>query len=274
MDKWVFEIGKHEKRVSSQGGQDGVIEFICSQIEIDNEFCVEFGYDADTLSTGCGPNTTALIKREGWKYLLLDGGHENKDINLHKHFITSDNICELFRQYEVPKKPGYVSIDVDSTDLWVTDALLREFSPSFYSVEFNPNFPIDHAITFPNTPDEFWEQDRVFGASLKALKMVANAHGYSLVYAGVYRVHGHHDAFFVRDDLLRGSDIPEFEDFRPTMHGIHSRCKSGREGIMLNYETWLQTNDAEKSRAAALPICQDVLGKSTFFKRMSQRLGL
>ena len=272
MDNWVSEIAKHEKRVNSQGMQDGVIEFLCDRLDLDSEYCVEFGYDAETLSSGCGPNTTALIQREGWRHLLLDGGHENKEINLHKHLITSDNICELFEQYDVPKKPGYVSIDLDSTDLWVTDALLQKYSPSFYSVEFNPNFPIDHAITFPNDPGEFWQEDRVFGASLKALNMVGNAHGYSLVYAGSYSGSGHHDAFFVRDDLLGGCDVPVLEDFRFTHEPIHPLCETGRESLMLDYEAWLQTGDARKSRAAALPVCREFLGKSTFLQKLARTL--
>lgn len=32
----------------------------------------------------------------------MDGGNENPAINLHKEFITSDNIVDLFKKHEVP----------------------------------------------------------------------------------------------------------------------------------------------------------------------------
>ena len=54
----------------------------------------------------------------------------------------------------------------------MTDALLKNYSPSFFSVELNPNFPIDAAMAFPNDKDEFWHNDRVMGSSLKALSMM------------------------------------------------------------------------------------------------------
>ena len=73
MKNWIAQIPKHEKKVFSQGMQDGAIEYICDNIEIKNKFCVEFGYDSNTLSTGCGPNTTNLIKNRDWSQLLLDG---------------------------------------------------------------------------------------------------------------------------------------------------------------------------------------------------------
>ena len=49
----------------------------------------------------------------------------NASINLHKELVYSHNIVALLEKYGVPKHLDYVSIDVDSTDIWLVEALLR-----------------------------------------------------------------------------------------------------------------------------------------------------
>ena len=246
---WISMISEHEAQHSSQGMQDGVIDFICQHIEISNKYCIEFGYDS-TSWDDCLPNTKHLVHERKWDHILMDGNCHNPDINLYRHFITSENICELFQQYDVPTEPGYISIDLDSTDIWVTDALLKNYRPSFFSVEFNPNFPIDAAMAFPNDEDEFWHMDRVMGSSLKALNMMAQNHGYALVYAGCYSTARHHDAFFIREDLIEQSHIPSLEKFSDTHVPLHAVCVNGRENIYLDYGVWLESKDLQKSRGA------------------------
>ena len=128
---WISKIYQNEKNIYSQGKQDGIIEYIINNIEIKNKICIEFGYDSNNLTGGCGPNTPNLILNHNWDYLLLDGNHNNEKINLHKHFLTKDNICDIFKKYNVPLEPGYISIDVDSTDLWLMNAILQNTNPRF-----------------------------------------------------------------------------------------------------------------------------------------------
>ena len=97
----------------------------------------------------------------------------------------------------------YLSIDFDSYDLWTFRAVVVESSgawrPRVVSVEYNPGYPVDSALTlrFPDR-DGLWPNvDAVFGTSLGALNLVAQEGGYTLVYA----VPGL-DAFFVRSDIL------------------------------------------------------------------------
>ena len=266
---WISMISEHEARHSSQGMQDGVVDFICENIEISNKYCIEFGYDS-TSWDDCQPNTKYLVHQRKWDYLLMDGNCHNPDINLYRHFITSENICELFQQYNVPIEPGYISIDLDSTDIWVTDALLKNYRPSFFSVEFNPNFPIDAAMAFPNDKDEFWHMDRVMGSSLKALTMMAENHGYSLVYAGCYSTAKHHDAFFIREDLIDPSQIPSLQTFSNTHVPLHAVCVNRRENIYLDYGVWLETKDLQKSRDAVPKEWKKYIAGS-FFQRLRRK---
>jgi len=53
-----FDINLHEKKIYSQNGEDGIIEFIFSQIGTTNKFSVEFG-----VGNGFECNTILLLER-------------------------------------------------------------------------------------------------------------------------------------------------------------------------------------------------------------------
>ncbi len=132
--------------------------------------------------------------------------------------------------------------------------------PNKYCVEFNPNFPVDYAITFPKNDNKGWTGDKIFGASLKALNIVAINNQYTLVYAGCLKASFHHDAFFVRNDLIKNCQSrPTLEDFRFIYCPIHSACNTDRYKIMLDYEEFLWTNDIIKSQKKAENICKTYL---------------
>ena len=51
------------------------------------------------------------------------------------------------------ERVDYLSVDVDSTDLWLVEAVMMSaYRPRVISSEFNPNFPYDYAIAFPGNP--------------------------------------------------------------------------------------------------------------------------
>ena len=170
----------------SQGNQDYIIRRIFEAIGTTNRFYVEFGFNTPNQCGGSGPNTCKLWLA-GWKGLLLDGTNDNPAINLHREYISSRNIADLFRKYNVPTTVDYVSIDIDSTDLWIMKALLSsEFRPRLLSVEYNANYPVRHAISFPDpevwsTPHPLFDGNCYMGASAAAIVEAADALGYSLV---------------------------------------------------------------------------------------------
>jgi hypothetical protein len=132
------DFGSQTKKFSqgyySQSYQDVLLDEIFKNIGTKNipPFCVEFGFNSGSFTEGTGTNVANLVLNKNWNCLLLDGDNENADINLHKHLLTSGNISEIFRAYNAPKVPEYISIDVDSTDLWLFRAL----------------FPLDASIAF------------------------------------------------------------------------------------------------------------------------------
>jgi hypothetical protein len=251
---WTSEITKHARKVYSQRGQDGVLEYVFSNVTPRNRppFCVEFGFNASSLTAGSGSNVANLVLNSHWSCLLLDANYENADINLHKHLLRSDNICDIFREYKVPSEPEYVSVDVDSTDLWLFRALLEQFRPMLVSVEYNANFPIDHAITHPPEGCLF-NGECTYGASLKALDLVARSFSYALIHV----VTGL-DAFFIRRDLVRGMRLPELADFaKQAGYPCHRRATAERAKTFLDYEEYLQNGgNLAKAQEKAAHACQ------------------
>jgi hypothetical protein len=210
MKTWVKNLARQrfDRGRYSQSYQDALLGYLFDHLEIGHKdrFCVEFGFDGDTFLDGGGSNVAHLVLERGWECLLLDGNHSNADINLHQHFLTPENIVGIFQKYDVPTTPGYISIDVDSLDLWLFQSLLTTYRPMIFSVEYNAHLPLWASITVENDPNFRWQGDRLYGASLKALTLLANKHGYSLLWV-VPKV----DAFFIRNDLVEdGTDNSVF----------------------------------------------------------------
>jgi hypothetical protein len=257
MKDWVRELdGKKFGRLGySQSYQDDLIDEIFKNITTMNDppFCVEFGFNAQSLTGGSGANVANLVINKGWKSLLLDGTCANSVINLHKYFLTSSNICEIFIKHDVPKCPEYISIDVDSTDLWLFKALLEGgYRAMVYSVEYNSSYPLEVSITNPNDPNERWVGDRAHGASLKALTTVANEHDYSLLWVVVGL-----DAFFIRNDLVAdgtNASVFPFEKWRKDTNRPFHRplLNEDRLGIFVDYEEFVKSGgDLEMSQRSA-----------------------
>ena len=68
------------------------------KVKNSNNLTIEFGYIYESSS-----NTTWSKNR-----LLFDINREDKAINLFKNFITSENVCKIFDDHNVPKDPLYI----------------------------------------------------------------------------------------------------------------------------------------------------------------------
>lgn len=237
MDNWIDQIEFKTKKVYSQGNQDGIIEYIFENIGTTNKFCVEFGFNSDTLTGGTGANTARLVVEDKWKCLLLDGSHENISINLHKEFLTFENIGNIFKKYLVPLAPDYISIDVDSIDLWLMKSLLiTGYRPRLFSVEYNSNFPLEYSYTA--NKETRYIKDMVYGASLLALNKVAEQFDYTLI-AGVRTL----DLFFLRNDLLTCIP-PSIEKFKNlTSLQCHGPSKRERFKCFIEYPSLIPLSD-------------------------------
>lgn len=201
---WIHEIGQHERTVFSQNGEDGVIEFIFDNIGTTDKFVVEFGCDGGTQC-----NARYLHEQKGWHYLLMDGGRWGSHI---KHeFITRENINELFRKYKVPNEFDLLSVDIDGNDYWVCKAL-QGYKPRVICQDYNGLYKPPMSVTIEYDPAFVWNGNDYATASLEAFVRLNKTKGYTLVYCECRGV----NAFFVRDDIVAGMDVPSpFELWRP-----------------------------------------------------------
>ena len=204
---------------SSQGLQDLVLEHLFSRLGTTNRYFVEIGFDGASAEGGGGGSNTFALWEHGWTGLRLDGSHANASINLQREWIMPANIQDILIKHEVPDSPDYVSIDLDSFDIWVFRALLAEdgsnggFRPRVVSIEYNPDFgwSLDTQLAFPDptwggASSTSWDEKSCFmGSSASALVAAARELGYEPVHREAA-----FDIFFIRADLISGCPTPIF----------------------------------------------------------------
>lgn len=204
------DLNAHEFRVFSQNGEDGVIQFLLSRVNVGNKLFVEFG-----VGDYSEANTRFLALHDRWSGLVMEGNSRDVsrlkrdstfwryDITVVSAFITKENIDHLLTDNGITDEIGLLSIDVDGNDYWIFDAI-SVVRPAIVIIEYNHRFGPDRAVTVPYDPE--FRRDRAhyshiyYGASLRALCLLADRKGYAFVGCESFGV----NAFFVRRDLMTG----------------------------------------------------------------------
>jgi len=230
------DIRAAEFKVFSQWGEDGIIQHLIAKVPITNTTFVEFGVESYEES-----NTRFLLQNDNWRGLIIDGDHRHRrfveraglawryDLTAVSAFITRDNIDELIHSAGITGDIGLLSVDIDGNDYWVLEAI-TSIRPRIIIVEYNSTFGPTQAVTVPYDagfvravahPSLLY-----YGASLRALSLLAARKGYVLVGSNS----AGNNAFFVREDLA--GDLP-----RPTpdQAWVESRFREahGQKGELL-----------------------------------------
>ena len=204
----ALSLNDYEFSSFSQFGEDGIIQYLINNINIENNFFIEFGTENYNEA-----NTRFLLENNNWSGLIIesDSDHVKQirkknyywkyDLGVVNKFITKENINQIFLDFMVPKKPGLLSIDIDGNDYWIWEEI-TEFHPSIVIIEYNPRFGYSESVSIPY--DKNFSRDNsnypaiYYGASLKALSKLGKKKNYSLVCTNL----NGNNAFFVRSDLL------------------------------------------------------------------------
>ncbi len=205
----ISSLEQVEFRVSSQFGEDGIIDWLVERAEIPSHLrtFVEFGVESYAEA-----NTRFLLQNRNWRGLVMDGdaaqindlknetqlfwGH---DLTAKFVFITRENINALLLQAGFSGEIGLLSIDIDGNDYWVWEAI-SVISPVILICEYNAVFGDVWPVSIPYQPDfartrrEF--SNLYFGASITALQNLASRKGYRFLGTDSTGL----NAFFVRDD--------------------------------------------------------------------------
>lgn len=207
------QLHVHERRVTSQNGEDGILIALVEAVGTTNRVAVEFG-------AGVGPtecNSLRLVDEDGWSPVWLDGADQPTHSRVVQAFITAENINDLFVANGVPDRPDVVSIDIDSNDYWVLDAIDERYSPRILVVEYNAALGPTERLTIAYDPTFVWQVNDYFGASLAALAAAADRKGLALVGCDSRGV----NAFFVARSALTGfAELTPEQAFVPCGYGL------------------------------------------------------
>ena len=83
-----------------------------------NKYLVDFGAGG----LGCSMSNSRYLLEKGWTGLRMDGNPMG-DTTIMQEMITAENICDLFKKYNVPNEFDLLSIDIDGNDYWVWEAI-------------------------------------------------------------------------------------------------------------------------------------------------------
>lgn len=226
---------RHEAKVYSQNGEDGLLLHLFSRIGTTTRTCVEFGFGDGSECT-----TANLVVNWGWQGLYLDGDGEQtasaqrrfahllgpeaeRARTVHAH-LTRTNLNDLLGAKAWDSEPDLLVIDVDGADYWLWEAL-TVLTPRAVVIEYNAFFGPERSVTVPyeDAFDRFAKHPSgvYFGASLRALAKLGETKGYALIGCDSTGV----NAFFVRRDVVEAKLAPVSvaEAYRPLSHGFEAR---------------------------------------------------
>ena len=172
-----FDLTSKEFRVFSQWGDDGIIQYLISQLNIQNKCFIEFG-----VGNYYESNTHFLLVNNNWSGYILDGSKKNidevranpffwrYDLNIKAAFIDKSNINDLLSQSSF-ENIGLLHIDLDGNDYWIFDTIdIEKYNPDILILEYNSNFGPNRCITIPYEANfsciEAHFSGQYFGASI------------------------------------------------------------------------------------------------------------
>ncbi len=207
----------------SQNGEDGIIEEICRRLNLGKGWFVEFGaWDGKHLS-----NTYNLLAHSDWCGVHIEGNptkyqdllltQKNFPKRLHTlcamvGFEGENRLDRLLTQTPIPREFDLLSIDIDSVDWQVWEALI-EYRPKIVVVESNNELP-PGIFQIHNPP-------RYIGASFSSMLELGKKKGYQLVaHTG--------NCIFVQNELVTMLGLDSSVLAKPELlfdHGKHFREK-------------------------------------------------
>lgn len=193
------DLRSYGRSITSERGEDGILEKIFEIIGEESRWCVELG----ALNGVHGSNVWHLIKERGWSGVLIEADHTYFEklqteynemprahcINAFVSFEGSTSLETLLSHTPLPHTFDLFSLDVDGNEYHLWDSMTT-YRPRVMLVEFNPTIP--NEVTFIQSRNM-----KIFqGSSLRALIDLGKRKGYELVAANEA------NAFFVLVELF------------------------------------------------------------------------
>jgi len=204
----MMELKKYEKNVTSQWGEDGVIEEIFNRIGDGNKLCCEFGaWDGKHLS-----NCWDLWHNKEWNAVLIEGEADRvanlkvslaefKNVKPVLRFVDPEgvnSVDQILDDEGIDSKLDLLSIDIDSDDYAVFQHLKR--TPRLIVIEYNP--------TIPPHIDLVQKKGENLGNSISAIFKLAQTKGYKFIHLTYTNM------FLVHESEFEKLNLPELDYYR------------------------------------------------------------
>jgi hypothetical protein len=204
----------YDRNITSEHGEDGVVERIFQIIGEESRWCVDLG----ALNGVHGSNVWHLLKEKDWSGVLIEADKTQFE-RLKKEFAANDNahcvnafvsfdgensLDKIFARTPLPTTFDLFSLDIDGNEYHLWDSLTK-YRPRVMLVEFNPTIPNDVAFVQPRDMKIFQ------GSSLRSLVELGKRKGYELVATNEV------NAFFVLKELF-----PKFGIVNNSIGALHT----------------------------------------------------
>jgi hypothetical protein len=202
----------------------------------------------DGVTQSC---TLLLFRNPSWRGLAVEmdatrfrrlqaAYSQFADVQLVQEKVTPESVEDLLRAHGVPAQFEVLNLDLDSYDLWVSDALLRSFQPAIITMEVNEKIPPPIHFTLCYDADRAPADGHYYGCSLVAAADIVRPHGY------VLESLQYNNAFFVRLDIA-GTSIVDMSVADAYERGYRGR-PDRRELFPWNHDVeqllWLEPSEA------------------------------
>jgi hypothetical protein len=228
--KQIKKITELEFSIFSQWGDDGIIQYLISKVDITNKIFVEFGVENYTES-----NTRFLLINNNWTGLVIDGSKKNIDYIINDEifwkydliakcsFITSENINQIIKDSGIEGEIGLLHIDIDGNDYWVWKSL-NIISPDIVIVEYNSILGYNRPLTIPYNPNFVRTNENhsslYAGSSLLSLCDLAEAKGYYFIGSNS----AGNNAYFVKKNKING-----LTPLKPSFGYVESKFREAKD---------------------------------------------
>ena len=176
----------------SQHGEDGIVDYLCSQVTSPNRFFFEIGG-----GDGVQNCTAWLAFGKGYGGVWVEGDPalcararlalEGRVYHVHvvNRFVEPDSLSALLKMCP-HQQPDVFSLDIDGIDYHVARRVLDlGFRPKIWVVEYNSAFGPDRAVTVPYRPAFTRWSDHpsglYYGCSISGWRRLFGARDYQFV---------------------------------------------------------------------------------------------
>ena len=207
--KKLKNLSEVEFRVFSQWGEDGIIDWVINKFPNIPKSFLEIGTQDYKES-----NTRFLLINKNWEGFLIEGNDKEvkkiksqriywkHQLKVKNEFITKENINNVIKKLNVPKKLGLLSLDIDGVDYWILKKLTI-LEPSIVICEYNSLYGLNKSITVPYKKDFDRSKEHYsnlyYGASIKAFIDLMKTKKYFLLGTNT----AGNNAFFMRNNFLK-----------------------------------------------------------------------